>query len=599
MALFNRETIETFMSITGAPETVAVQKLEEYAGNLNEAVNAHFSEGDRNVMQEAPAAVTGPSEDLMDIDEPPELVRRGPPSLFPAAGGMNPFSLLDPTFQRGLLDATNLFDRTSDLMGRTRAPFVTQPREVREIPIEVRDGQDNSARQSGFAPRIEDVTDSVDVGVPEIRGTVTVDDEDDNVLGVNLLGNRGVTRPSAPQINDTADFENDIEEEMIGAAIEASKRDAELQNDEGLDFVGPPRSSQHDDTDIAHAVSLSLRTAEQEKLQREVGLTAGVSGSSADRPAEVRELANIVESNQRQGVDFSDKSSSQHNKEAGSSLIQDDVDELDEQPLVRHRSRQRSSGSMEADRDIEETEVNPVLSPPRPAADSQTQLGGSAFASAEWGGISSVEHDEAVMLEAAMFGGIPENGYHVPYAPRQVLHPGVESAWSAPRPPSPSLVAQRAIREQQDDEYLASLQADREKELIAIAEENAAREAALEEQRRKDEEAQRKLQEEQELERQLAAKQASLPEEPSMDDENAVNLLVRMPDGSRHGRRFRKSDKLQSLFNFIDVGRMLKPGTYRLVRPYPRKAFSDGESSLSLSELGLTSKQEALFLELI
>lgn len=35
------------------------------------------------------------------------------------------------------------------------------------------------------------------------------------------------------------------------------------------------------------------------------------------------------------------------------------------------------------------------------------------------------------------------------------------------------------------------------------------------------------------------------------------------------------------------------------VRPYPRRAFSDGEGSLTLNDLGLTSKQEALFLELI
>lgn len=35
------------------------------------------------------------------------------------------------------------------------------------------------------------------------------------------------------------------------------------------------------------------------------------------------------------------------------------------------------------------------------------------------------------------------------------------------------------------------------------------------------------------------------------------------------------------------------------VRPYPRRAFSDGESTLTLNELGLTSKQEALFLEQI
>jgi len=72
-----------------------------------------------------------------------------------------------------------------------------------------------------------------------------------------------------------------------------------------------------------------------------------------------------------------------------------------------------------------------------------------------------------------------------------------------------------------------------------------------------------------------------------------------MPDGSRRGRRFLRSHKLQYLFDFIDVGKVVKPGTYRLVRPYPRRAFSDGESALTLNELGLSSKQEALFLELI
>lgn len=169
----------------------------------------------------------------------------------------------------------------------------------------------------------------------------------------------------------------------------------------------------------------------------------------------------------------------------------------------------------------------------------------------------------------------------------------------------------------------------------------------------------------QELEKRLAAKEASLPPEPSSDDENAVTLLVRMPDGSRRGRRFLRSDILQvklcqevfflffffpffvhiiakpvsgpfqSLFDFIDIGRVVKPGAYRLVskpcclsvlfygrtlnfviylyscdhavsllfsvqvRPYPRRAFSDGESASTLDELGLTNKQEALFLELI
>lgn len=49
----------------------------------------------------------------------------------------------------------------------------------------------------------------------------------------------------------------------------------------------------------------------------------------------------------------------------------------------------------------------------------------------------------------------------------------------------------------------------------------------------------------QELETQLAAKEVSLPPEPASGDDNAVNLLVKMPDGSRRGRRFLRSDKLQ------------------------------------------------------
>jgi len=294
--------------------------------------------------------------------------------------------------------------------------------------------------------------------------------------------------------------------------------------------------------------------------------------------------------------------------EPGSSSIQqEEAEDVEEQPLVRHRSRRMSSGSLDSAKGVEVVEASsPPSSPGRHVIGNHPQHSENAFPD-EWGGISSEEHDEAVMLEAAMFGGIPEGtGYRFAYAPHQFMEAEGPYPQRMPRPPSPSLAAQRMIREQQDDEYLASLQADREKELKAMEEaetrrlqEEAAREAAREEERRREEESRRKLEEEQELERQLAAKEASLPREPASDDENAVTLLVRMPDGSRHGRRFLKSDKLQHLFDFLDIGRRVKPGNYRLVRPYPRRAFSDGESGLTLNELGLTSKQEALFLESI
>ncbi|CAK9173073.1 unnamed protein product [Ilex paraguariensis] len=604
MARPNQEAIETFMNITGVSQPVAIQKLEEHGSNLNEAVNAHFSEGDRNTTREA--SVAAPQDDVMDIDDPIQNEpRRSPFSLFSSAGNLDPFSLLDPDFRRSIFDGGTDFS--------SGAPFVSHPREVREIPIEVKDGNG----QSGLAPTIEDVTETADTCGPETHGPVIIDDEDDKDIPTaasaqvaeptNSHGTH--PRPSAPGIDDLPDYSNDIEEEMIRAAIEASKRDAEIGypdvqfgvHSDPTDPMPPQRQSHQEDAALAHAVSLSLKTAEQEKALRELEGKVGVSELEAYKSDKVEELGKSASSN-----------GSPSRLEVGSSSVQDEAEDVEEQPLVRHSSRQMSSGSVDTAKDIEEIEVSPPSSPQQGINASNPHHNRSDIHSDEWGGISSEEHDEAVMLEAALFGGIPEGrGYHFPYAPHQLMQNGLDRSvgpypWRMPRPPSPSLTAQRLLREQQDDEYLASLQADREKELKAKeeaearrSEEQAAREVALEEERRKEEESRRKLEEEQEIERQLAAKEASLPQEPTTNDENAITLLVRMPDGSRRGRRFLKSEKLQYLFDFIDVGRGVKPGTYRLVRPYPRRAFSDGESALTLNELGLTSKQEALFLELI
>ncbi|CAN1332926.1 Plant UBX domain-containing protein 8 [Linum perenne] len=547
----------------------------EHSGDLNAAVNAHFTEGDRSSLNAA--SIPPHEDDIMDIDDPIETAPgRNPLSLLSDPAIVNPFSLLDPQFRRSFFDGGG-----SDFVNH--APFVTQPRQVREIPIEVRDSPDVSGR-SGHGPVIEDVTGTDYARDSGIRGTVIVSDEenDGDVIIPNLnevagqqdrgvLGDTSgeVLRPGAPLPGNSLEYSNDIEEEMVRAAIEASKHEAQTL----LFFMLHVFSN-------IHAVSLSnmrlLQLAEQEKASRERKGKVGVSDVGVSEPENV-----IAASNGR--------------LEKGGSFIHDDVEEVEEQPLIRHRSRHASSSSMESIKDVV-TESDLPSSPIEDNTNSQTQTNGSAFPE-EWGGISSEEHDEAVMLEAAMFGGVPEaSGYQFPHQFMQRESPYPRPA---PRPPSPSLEAQRLIREQQDDEYLASLAADREKVEARRLQEAAAREAALEQEKLREEESRRKLEEEQEIERQLAAKEASLPQEPTPDEENAVTLLVRMPDGARHGRRFLKSDRLQSLFDFIDVTRVVKPGTYRLVRPYPRQAFSDGHSNLTLTELGLTSKQEALFLEVI
>ncbi|KZV52602.1 hypothetical protein F511_25854, partial [Dorcoceras hygrometricum] len=567
---------------------------QEHLGNLNEAVNAHFAEGDRSISQEV--SFTAPSDDNMDIDYPtPVDVYRPSSLLFPSARDLNPFSLLDPNYRRSTFD--------SDIGIVSRPPFVSHPRNVREIPIEVKDG-DGASRYPRNAPTIEEFTDTEhDLG-RETQGTIIIDDEDDgkdvntSSMGASRYGKHiGSVNPgpSAPTIVDVPDYSNDIEEEMIRAAIEASKQDAKLSNqelDEHLDLMESKpqsRQSHQEDTELEHAVSLSLQTAEQEKAIRELEGNAGVSEVRAEKHSGMEEPGEATSSDARKSL-----------LEVGGSSIQVDAEDVENQPLVRRRRRRVSSGPVETNKDIEKAVASPPSSPRERNNLNRTQRNGDDFTSDVWGGISSEEHDEAVMLEAAMFGGIPEgSGYNFPYAPQHGQN-GFDRDMGpylrhVPRPPSPSLTAQRLLREQQDDEYFAALQADREKELKAKEE----AEAALAEEKRKEDNLRSQQLEEQEIERQLAAKEASLPQEPAPDDENAVTLLVRMPDGSRRGRRFLKSDRLQYLFDFIDVGRGVKLGSYRLVRPYPRRAFSDVESTLTLNELGLTSKQEALYLELI
>ncbi|KAF7828313.1 plant UBX domain-containing protein 8-like isoform X2 [Senna tora] len=418
MARPSQEAIETFMSITGLSEVIAVQKLEEHGGDINEAVNAHFSEGDRN------------------------LAARYTPYLFAhvsSVGNRNPFSPLDPTNGR------SIFDAHSD--SANQAQSVTHSREVREIPVEVKDGNQYTP-QADHAPTIQDAP----------TAPYSHQDEQTNKnLADSLLNGR--PRPSVPEFESLPDHSNDIEEEMVRAAIEASKRESGLQQ----------RQSYSEDPELAHAVSLSLKSAEQEKerrLQGDVG--APIAGPS--KSPEV-ELGKIAASNGR--------------LQAGSSSFQDEAEDVEEQPLIRNRSRPIYSGPSDSSNDVE-------------VIDRST--------------LSSTLHQDN--SNNAQHNGNP-------------IH---------------------------SDE---------------------------------------------ELETQLRAKEAALPPEPSSDNENAVTLLVKMPDGSRRGRQFLRSDNLQSLFDFIDIGRVVKPGTYRLVRPYPRRAFSDGESALTLNELGLTSKQEALFLELV
>ncbi|XP_024018228.1 plant UBX domain-containing protein 9 isoform X1 [Morus notabilis] len=466
MARPTRDEIETYMSITGASESLALQKFEEHGGNLNEAVNAHFGGAEIHVAHPPPAPI--PQHSFTNNNE--SQFGRGLFPILSAARSFRPSLLLDPNYRR-------------DLFNRIGAAAITGPASLHSPPGAV-------------------------MGLP-VEPNSRHEQLHHSTVRSNVGDDHNSTEYSASHLD------NNVEDAMIQAAIMASKREAEASSSSGLS----ERTLQEDD-DFARAVLLSLKTAEQEKVAREQHMEG-----------EIQEFGNNRRSKQ------------------GSSLNSNGAHNVIEEQQLRQ---------------------NPIHS-----AGNHHQHG------EEWGGISSKELDEALMLETALFSEISEGTSNRSLIATQ-LQSGLEKRTipdlqPTPHPSLQPLPASRLLKEQQDMEYLASLFHDKEKE----------------------EESHKKMLNELECERRLAAKKASLAWEPASDDENAVTLLVRMPNGSRLGRRFLKSDKLKLLFDFIDINGAVEPGSYRVVRSYPRRAFTVDDGLLTLSKLDLTNKQEALFLELI
>ncbi|TYI19476.1 hypothetical protein ES332_A07G167200v1 [Gossypium tomentosum] len=466
-----RDAIESFKSITGESESVALRKLEEYGGNLNAAVSAHFLELERSITN--PVSSASSQNNFVDTNNQSGLGTGGIVPLISAVRRFRPSLLLDPNYRRNLLNQIG----TPNFNHYTTSPHMG---EVTGVPVGF-NGRNEHPLNSGVRPVITDSP-----GTPSYYGEGTYNNFS----------------------RDDHQHPNDIESEMMQAAIEASKRDFEqtYMNEQRGSFYGSSSvglQQQQEDEELARAISLSLKTADEEKAMR--------------MPKDHYEQMGTYDSN--------DKTT--------------------------------------------ETTNN----------------------SSKWVDISQKELDEAIMLETQLFSQIPEGSSyilsHEQGGPGRSINPGLEAV-SGPQPSS--IMDQCLLRQQQDEEYLISLLADKEKEMNALkkAESHSLKEESL-----------RRKHEGEEVNKVMSAKSTSLPPEPAIDDDNAITILVRMPDGTRHGRRFRKSDKLQLLFDFIDVGEVVKPETYRVVRPYPRRAFDAADCSLSFNQLGLTGKQEALFLEFI
>ncbi|KAI3822085.1 hypothetical protein L1987_09666 [Smallanthus sonchifolius] len=159
------------------------------------------------------------------------------------------------------------------------------------------------------------------------------------------------------------------------------------------------------------------------------------------------------------------------------------------------------------------------------------------------------------------------------------------------------------LREEQDAAYQAALEADQARECQKKEEEERLeREAAEAERKQKEEEEAREraaisaAEREAELIKLREQKSLSLGPEPEKGPD-VTQVLVRLPNGERKGRRFHSTATIQSLYDFVDSSGTLEIGSYTLVTNFPRVLYGPDKLSLSLKEVGL-HPQASLFVEM-
>ena len=170
-----------------------------------------------------------------------------------------------------------------------------------------------------------------------------------------------------------------------------------------------------------------------------------------------------------------------------------------------------------------------------------------------------VDLEEQRMLLAAITGEvyrgrIPDFATDPRYRPQQL---------------SPGALSREALRKEQDAAYHESLEADRRKAEEAERKAREEQEAEAVERREMERVESEKKEAAAKLERTLTSKEAALPEEPVAGTEGAVEIVVRMPGGSRLSRRFHHHNSLSvrccSWYCFcVSLTHVLKPRIHRL-----------------------------------
>jgi len=141
---------------------------------------------------------------------------------------------------------------------------------------------------------------------------------------------------------------------------------------------------------------------------------------------------------------------------------------------------------------------------------------------------------------------------------------------------------ERLLRQQQESEYQASLRADQEKERKAQEEREALEKKIIEETL----EEERRLQQIKDDQLARERKAQMLPSEPDSNEKFTTTIAYRLIDGTKGKRRFRESETVQVLYDFLET-KVSGVNKILLRTGFPTKDLRD--KSLTIKEANLQS----------
>ncbi|KAM9960581.1 hypothetical protein ACTFIW_009724 [Dictyostelium discoideum] len=144
---------------------------------------------------------------------------------------------------------------------------------------------------------------------------------------------------------------------------------------------------------------------------------------------------------------------------------------------------------------------------------------------------------------------------------------------------------ERIIKEQ-DIEYYKSLETD---QLLKLLKEKDINDKKEEQEKLKKQKQER-----------LQFLKLNLKSEPSIDNENSIKLLIKLPNGENIQRRFLKTDTINDIYDFIDSKDQIS-FKYSLATNYPKKVYKNDENiklKPTFEELNITNLATFYLIEL-